>query len=214
MDAFRKILLLSLWFNAWVVQAGDDWELVTDKNRVKVYQQQQPGLPFKHTKGVITIQAKAAMVFALLNDFAVCDQWVYGCLEGQRQADDSIYLVFKGPPFFNNREVVLKSQVNFLDATGQWLIAVENVPNQNINPDHVEVKSMRAEWLLTPRSDQEITIEHSFYIDPNVSVKVGANRYNSRAIYRTLKQMRKMLQKPKYQAEQELPDFLKQLQNQ
>ncbi len=205
--------MLTLLLSIAVVQAADDWQLVTDKYGVQVYQKQEHGLPFKHTRGVLTVQAKPAMVFALLNDFAACSQWIFGCLEGRRQEDNSIYLVFKGPPFFNNREVVLSSNVQYLKATGQWLIVIENIPNQAVNDDHVEIRTMQAQWLLTPQSANELTIDYSFYIDPNVSVKLGANRYNSRAIYRTLLQMKTMLQKTKYQSEQVLPDFIQQLQD-
>lgn len=211
MFAFKLILYFLICLVTSVVAAANEWQLVADKKGITIYQLQQPGFPYKHTKGVITVNAKPAMIFALLNDFTVCDQWIYGCLEGRRQANDDIYLVFKGPPFFKNREVVLHSRVAYLAETGQWLIAVENKPQPKVNDNHVMVRSLQAEWLLTAKSTHETTIEHTFYIDPNVSVKLGANRYNSRAIYRTLLQMPKMLELSKYQSEQELPKSLKKI---
>ncbi|MCB1583412.1 MAG: hypothetical protein R3E90_01370 [Marinicella sp.] len=211
MDGFKQILCFFICAVSLEVVAADSWQMVTNKNGIKIYQQQQPGLPFKHTKGVITVKAKPAMVFALLNDFAACGEWIFGCIGGERQSDDSIYLEFEGPPFFKNREVVLFSRVDYLHESEQWVITVENQPGKQLNKNNVLIHKMQAQWLLTSLDNNELTIEHSFYIDPNVSIKLGANSYNSRAIYRTLLQLPSMLKRPKYQSEKELPEFLQEL---
>lgn len=211
MAAFKKILVFYLMLSSFQLIADEGWQLITEKEGVSIYQKQMAGYPFKHTKGVVTVKANVAMVFALMNDLAACKQWVFGCLEGKRLDDDSIYLVFKGPPLFNDREMILVSKVAYLKNTEQWLITVENVKHDPLNENHVMVRSMQAEWIITTQPNNELTIEHTFYIDPNVSVKWGANRYNGRAIFQTLLKMPKMLQRPKYQKERFLPAFIQQL---
>ncbi len=203
MYVILKTMLFGVLFVSSLTHAENQWRKKIDRKGIKVYQQHQhPKYKQWHTKGVMTVQGSAASVLALLRDLSVCSQWVHGCISAERTHQELIHMVFKGPLWFRDRDVVFSAAAEEQADTGSWQILITNRPHQLPAHDHLRVQNMEASWQIIPVNDQQIDIIYQYYMDPEIGFKSGVNKYNRDAMYLTLKQMRLMLQKEAYKQAQ------------
>lgn len=209
---FKTIVLMSLLAFGHV-RAETAWLKKVDRNGIQVYQQHVDAkFKLHHTKAVMLISASPAMVFALMNDLSVCDQWVYACIEASKTGE-FIQMAFEGPFWFKDRDLVFQTEVNFLQQQQQWLIHLHNWPDHMLNSEYVRVENFKASWLLTPVTDNQLLVTYEFYMDPGIKLNAGVNKYNRVVAYQTLKKMKQILNTPGFKNQLILPEKLKQLQN-
>ncbi len=175
--------------------AQPSWQLKIDRQGIQVFQQQQAGFKQKHSKGVMVVKAQSEQIMQLLQNLSLCSQWLYGCLSATRHDDGLIHIVIKGPLWFKDRDVVFAAERQHLKASDQWLITTANQPTMHPNSNYVRINAIQATWLLTSINSKKIQISYEFYIDPEIKLKAGVNKYNRDALFLTLKQLRKLLKK-------------------
>ncbi|TDR20751.1 hypothetical protein C8D91_1729 [Marinicella litoralis] len=185
---------------------AENWQLKIDDEGIQVFQQQKHDqYHLLHTKGEFQVTAQPATVFALLRDLTVCQQWIYGCLEAKRE-NEWVHMVFKGPLWFSDRDVVFDIEVTFLSEQQQWLIQLTGQPQFKPNDDYVRIDDFNASWLLTPIDQNQLLVTYELYMDPGIKLKSGVNKYNRDVTFRTLKNMREMLNQSPYIEQKVLPE--------
>lgn len=187
---------------------ADDWKLRVDETGIQVYQQHRhPQFRQWHTLGLVRLNVSPAAVMALLRDLSACSQWLYGCLSAQELPGDLLRMVFEGPLWFKDRDVVFRTEWVYLPVTRQWLIQVINQADQHPSKNRrVErLHSFSASWLLTEVSAEVTHVSYELYMDPGLAVRAGVNRYNRDAVYLTIAAMRELLKDSTYQQAGELP---------
>ncbi len=186
-----------------LVHAEPQWRKKIDRNGIKVYQQHlHPKYHQWHTRGVMTIDGTPASVLALLQDLSVCAEWVYGCLSAERTTHDLVHMVFKGPLWYKDRDVVFSTDAQQQPDSGFWLVTISNQAHRLPGHDHRRVQHLEAFWQIMPVNDQQTTITYQLYLDPDIGFKSGVNKYNRDAMYLTLKHMRSMMQQEPYKSAQ------------
>ncbi|VAW44085.1 hypothetical protein MNBD_GAMMA02-1150, partial [hydrothermal vent metagenome] len=198
MLVLKTIFCLSLLFCGGLSvaePAQPSWQLKIDRIGIQVFQQQQAGFKQKHSKGVMVVKAQSEQVMQLLQDLSLCSQWLYGCLSATRHDDGLIHIVVKGPLWFKDRDVVFASERRHLKASDQWLITTDNQPTMHPNSNYVRVNTIHATWILTTINSKKIQISYEFYVDPQIKLKSGVNKYNRDALFLTLRRLRKLLRK-------------------
>ncbi len=196
MFAIFKTILFGMLFLSSVIHAENQWRKKIDRKGIKVYQQHMhPKYKQWHTKGVMTVEGSSVSALALLKDLSLCSQWVHGCVSAERTSQGLVHMVFKGPLWFKDRDVVFSAVTEEHGDSGFWQVSISNQPHQLPAHKHLRVQNMEASWQIIPINDQQTHIIYQFYMDPEIGFKSGVNKYNRDAMYLTLKHMRRMLQK-------------------
>lgn len=194
---FQFVLVCGLFL--WPpVHAEEQWQEKINRQGIQVFQQHlHPKFKHMHTKGVLKVRAKPEAVVALMQDFKVCQQWVFGCLAAEflpnhKGSGRFVHMMFKGPLWLKDRDVVVQVEVEHLE-NNQWQISIKNKPELYPNKKYVRIQQTEATWLLTPLDKGRLEVSYSVYLDPKINFKAGVNKYNRDAVFSTLQNMRRML---------------------
>lgn len=175
---------------------ASDWLLKIDRQEIQIYQQHRhPQFRQLHTLGQVRVAATAEEVMALLGQVELCSEWLYGCLSGERQADGLIRMVFAGPLWFKDRDVVFSTERMLVRQTGQWLIEAQNQPARHpVNDRRIRrMHKFSASWVITPVSKHSTHVSYELYMDPGLAIKAGVNKYNRDAMHLSLQALRDRL---------------------
>ena len=187
--------LLLVLFSPGLLQAAD-WLLKTDQQGIQIYQQHRhPQFRQLHTLGQVRVSASTEKVLALLRDVNTCNQWLYGCLSGEHKADGLVRMVFDGPLWFKDRDVVFSTERMYVSQTGQWLIEARNQAGKHPVKDRRirRVRHFSASWVITPVGEDSTHVSYEVYMDPGLAVKAGVNKYNRDATFLSLQALRELL---------------------
>ncbi len=177
-----------------IINAKVNWQKKIDREGIQVFQHQQKGFRQKHNKGVITIKTRPERLTALMEDLSLCKQWLYGCITAKQFNDGLIHMVFKGPLWFKDRDVVMSTKTEYITEKKQWLVTTQSEANRHPNDYYVRINQTQASWLITEVSNTQIQVTYELYIDPEISLKSGVNKYNRDAMYLSLNKIRKLLE--------------------
>ncbi|MDD5507810.1 MAG: hypothetical protein PHD25_05700 [Bacteroidales bacterium] len=101
---------------------ADGWELVKDKNGLKIYLRPTEGSPYKTYKGEAVLTIKMEDLYKVLIDVGNYSKWVYECSESRllSKVDNSEYTYYSlmHLPFpFDNRDMTTTMKVSFSSDT-------------------------------------------------------------------------------------------------
>lgn len=184
-------------------KAEVNWQLKIDRKGIQVFQSQQTGYSQKHSKGIVTVKAQPEQLLQLIADLSICDQWLYGCLSAEALDDGLIHMVFKGPLWFKDRDVIMSTTTQKVPTkdrfeseksqTDQWQVITQSHAAKHINKKYVRINHTEASWLITSVGKDQVQISYELYIDPEISLKRGVNKYNRDAMFLTLRNLRNLL---------------------
>ena len=131
---------------------------------------------------------------ALIEDLSRCHQWLYGCKAAEPFNDGLIHMVFKGPLWFKDRDVVMSTKTEHIAENKQWLVTTQSHANKHPNDQYVRINQTQASWLITDIGNDQIEVIYELYIDPEISLKSGVTKYNRDAMYLSLRKIRKLIE--------------------
>lgn len=160
-----------------VLHAQEDWVLSSDGKDIKTYYRESPESDIKELKIITSIKAPAILVFELLNDIDLYDDWVYRTSEAKlvqyyNKRSLQYYAVVDFPWPFDDREMYIKS--SYTISPDQKSIHTNSmaVPRKDIESraDHVRITDMVLGWDL---EEDEQGVTHVTYVlrsDPGGSI--------------------------------------------
>ncbi|WP_223787129.1 hypothetical protein [Marinicella meishanensis] len=182
---------------AWTVAAEPAWQKKIDQDDIRIWQRHQhPQFKQWHTRGVVLVPGDREVVLDLLRQTEHFPSWVHGCEAAENLAGGLIHMVFEGPLWFKDRDVVFSHRTTELTAPPGWLIEVVNQPHQHPGKQQLRMQNMAASWQLRQISPDQVQVVYELYMDPEIGFKSGVNKYNRDAMFLTLKQMRERLTDP------------------
>lgn len=187
----------------WRFSGSNQWELVREGKRVKIYSLKQPGADLVQVKGVVRVRSSLATIVKFMQDLDVCSD--IGCHESRlvERVDDQLqYISFRydvSP--FKTREFVVRQHFSQNPVTKEILLeyaaAADKTPP---NDCCFRVTNMKNTWRLTPLPNGEVEVEYAtnmneggFMPDPVL------NALRPKYMYYTLARLQKYLDRPKYQ---------------
>ena len=196
-------LMLPLWIflgacYPWPTSASQ-WQEKIHRDGILI-EQQQRHKKFRqmHTRGQMKVQAKPTAVLALLQDLPACQQWLYGCRSAKRLPNGLVHMVFDGPLWFKDRDVVFVTESQHDSSTGAWKIAITSQAHSALESKAIRIKQASASWVLQPMASGQLQITYELYMDPQIRLRSGVNKYNRDAMFRSLKALREWVQLPPY----------------
>lgn len=192
---------LGFLLSASAVFAQSNWELVKEKNGIKVYNRKMEGSKLKEFKGSVQLKANVQDVLKVLTNYKVQDQFIYKAKKGsveliKTEGKNNIYtyMIIETPWPASNRDIVTLYHIEPLAKDGSVTIKVSSV--NNLKPEVkgiVRVEKMKGHWKITPLANGMVEVEHQAYSSPGGNVPEGlANSASVDAPYSMLESLKKL----------------------
>lgn len=176
----NKFKILFSLFLMWLLLPGQlqaqAWNLVKEKDGVKLYSRQEPGKNLQSFRGVAEIKAPAEKVFALIEDVNHREWWDKNLeqirlLKYEKNKRAQYYLVYKMPWPFTNRDMCADVTVTISQINGEYRVTA--VPLRNACPENKDlerIKDYKQVWTVRPVNQNLAQVELEFYVDPTVKL--------------------------------------------
>jgi len=192
-------------------QADDQWKLVkqnTDENIMIYYSRLDNGMT--QFKGVTQVKSSLNSFIALINDLDNVPNWVNSVrkmtmLKKNSQLDGYIYTINQMPWPLKDRDSIVYSRIVQDPETHTITISGQSEP-EFIPPkkEYVRVQKIESFWKITPMANDHVKVEFQGFADPGGKISHAVFQWLYqfflwRLPYYTLINMKKMIQRPKYQ---------------
>ena len=206
--------VLSVVFLSVLMQvsyAQSDWQLSKEdtQRNIRVFTSSQHDSSYHQFKAVTVVPQNPQTVLAVLSDISAWPQWLARIKQVKVLKKDKnrswVYVVYKLPYPFIERDMVVYNQVYTLK-TGQLLIKTQALSDYPINNEadvkRVRLTNFNSTWQLTPLAKSGTKVELWGSGDPEGFVPALIFNYNlADEPLQSLRQLRKMLLRDKYQKE-------------
>lgn len=204
-----SFVILSLLMQ--VSYAQPEWELSKEDTQrsIQVFTSSQEDSSYHQFKAVTLVPQNPQTVLAVLSDIPAWPQWLARIKQVKvlkKEKDRSwVYVVYKLPYPFVERDMVVYNQVQSL-ATGQIIIKTQALNNYPMAVENdvkrVRLTNFKSTWQLSPLAKSGTKVELWGSGDPEGFVPALIFNYNlPDEPLQSLRQLRKMLLRDKYQKE-------------
>lgn len=182
------------------------WELLMEKNDIRIYRNRVPGSEIDEMKGECILDANLDVVALVMLDVASYPQWVANCIEARKFGCTSatsclLYFTLGMPWPILDRDVILQSSTKISLRQGTIIGSVAALPDK-IVPEHdrrVRITSMYGTWIFKRLSREKTGATFICWADPGGYIPAIIINIASRDIpYRTLLGLRDMVKREKY----------------
>ncbi|MGK0391507.1 MAG: hypothetical protein ACI94Y_004272 [Maribacter sp.] len=184
----KIILLLSLFFclssSFITIPMEEEWDLVAEKNDLKVYKRTKLGSKFKEVKIVNIFNADMKSMLHELNDIDAYVYWVFKCSESytvKRLSETAIvtYSLADMPMPIWDRDIVSYSKYEYNEKTGVHSFNSYTPENDEkyipIKNRVVRVKDYKAYWTLEDLGNNRIKSVNMMHMEPGGSIPAWLN---------------------------------------
>lgn len=199
---------IGLWFLLMfptMMQGQETWELVKEKQGIKVFARQNDGMSFKEFKSIMQIKAEMSDFLAVLYDVEGLPQWGHNITESRLLSkpdpfNQTYYAIAKAPWPYKNRDGIYHNRISWDDNQKVLTIDIEMLDD----PIEVDEDLVRMEgygfWMAKEVAEGELEITFQMQIDPGGTIKAWiANMFVSDSPYFTMKGLREVIKDKKYQ---------------
>jgi len=205
--SFVIAFLLATTATAQIEGIEYNWKKKKDKDGIAIYTSKVPGSRYHALRGVMIVNGSASSLVSLVQDTSTCSQWVDLCREARihKRVSETEYYVYSynDIPFpVSDRDVVAKTV--WIQNPDTLRITMSSTPTPDLVPKTkaVRIKEAFSQWHFTPRSDGTTLVENFAHINPNGPTPAWlTNRLLVSSPYKTLKNMRAMIEKGAYKNE-------------
>ena len=187
---------------------ANSWELARQEEGIEIYT--RPSIfdsGYKSYLGIMELEANLHQIFALIGDNDACPLWLHQCVSSkvieQISATEKIYYSITYTPWpLDNRESIIRATMTQEAESGIVFVRMkaESTKVAIKNNDLVRAPAVKGYWKLIPLGNGKIRIEYKIDAHPGGSVPQWVvNRFVTDAPFNSLKNMRTMIKKPKYQ---------------
>ena len=188
--------------------ADSDWKLAREDTlrSIRVYTRALPDSSYDELRSEVTVPQSVDTVVAVLSDIPAWPEWLARIRKVKRLRQDGdthwVYVVYKLPYPFIDRDTVLQSRLTRDAATGAVMIrslAVRNVALPEQDNRRVHLYDLESTWRLTPLSSGGTRIELTGRGEPGGYMPALIFNYNlADEPLQSLRLLRQMLLRPKY----------------
>ncbi len=201
----NTLLLLAFVLPAQIIVPGK-WELVKQKEEVKIYTRSVPNSDIKEMQMTCTVSGASLSSFvALFQDLEGYKNWVFSCekayLLKRISENEIIYYINSDFPWpFEDRDFVLRNKIWQDENTKAF--HSKSVAHNNFYATKkgiIRVKVFEAEWIITPLTNNQYYLRYTFRSDPAGSIPTWLiNSFMDVGPLKTIKDMEKQAKSDKY----------------
>ena len=201
----KKIVIISAIFLVLASPSfSEEWKVEFTKDGITVSTMPVQGSDFRAFRGETVIDAKMEIVKRVLDDVQASTEWLPDCIQAallQKRPDGStvVYNQTKAP-IVSNRDVVVESRAAV--KADRIFITLKAVDRPDLRPEIngiVRIKDMDGKWYLERRGEKTYVL-YQVRANPGGGIPAWlANSSSKDMPLKTLKGLRSMSAKPKYQ---------------
>ena len=195
--------LVLLLLCALAIAEEGEWSLEKDADGIKVYTREVSGWSVRQFRGVVEIDARIESLLALLDDNASCSRWIHNCITSELLERTDAYRKYsyvqtKAPWPIKKRDTVLFTTTTVTDGHVE-IIGIAMPDYRPRERKFVRIPKQEVRWELKPMENGYVQIIFESKFDPGGSVPDWAvNRTLIDTPFNTLRNMRQLVQEPKY----------------
>ena len=206
MNRLIGVITVFLLFFAANLGAQEEWRLVKNSNGIRVFTRPLANSSLDEFKGAAVINASLEVVAELIRDVDAQPEWMADCIEARivkkfTEEDMLVYNVTRAPWPVSNRDVVVRSSGKIDTKSGRVSVTFKavNEPSVPHKSGHVRITDLLGQWHLKKAGDDKTGVVFIIRANPGGSIPASIANMTSKNIpYRTLMNMKKMVQKEKY----------------
>jgi hypothetical protein len=186
--------------------AQDGWELVKDKDGIKVYTRKAENIDFKEFKGTVTIDQSVSSFLAVISDVENLTEWVYSIVKAKklRQTGDTLLIYYaesKVPWPFDNRDAVYEEKVSWDNTNRILMVNINCLPEYTKPKDGiVRIPFAKGFWRVEELENHHIKVTFRMLVDPGGTIPAWlANAFVVDSPFETLKGLTEVIGKSSYQ---------------
>jgi uncharacterized membrane protein len=156
--------------------AAQSWDLIKEKDGIKIYTRKEDGKSLKSFRGVTDINAPAEKIFALMEDINNTDWWDKNLTQikvllYEKNKRTQYYFVYDLPWPVTDRDLCVDVTITFDPVTGERKITAVSlngvIPERN---DMVRIKDYLQTWTITPAGKEMTHVVLEGFVDPAGSI--------------------------------------------
>jgi len=198
------LILFSAVHNSKAEESVSAWNLVKNKEGIKVYTRTLANSDYKEFKGVMTLEVKLDTLLKFINNAEHCPDWQYKCLKMLTLSDGYLYKLSDLPWPLSDRYTIMQSQGHFNQEQNSYTLSLKNIPRNQL-PQHilqqlpaeldtVQMRTSDGYWHFQLNHTAAILITHQMHGDPAGSLPANlANLGVTNAAYITLSKLRELI---------------------
>lgn len=208
----KKILfLIKCSFIIWVLLLNPaissvKWKLIKYSSGIKVYTREAADSDIDEFMGTAIIRADLSVIEAVIGDIPAQTKWMHNCIESRLIKMKSenvriIYNVTDAPWPVNDRDAVVRTEVNRDPQKGQSIISIRsiNYPGISVKNGRFRMPKLTGNWRFYYLGPGRTKCVYRIRANPGGSIPVWlANRTARDVPYETLSGLKRMVQKQKY----------------
>ena len=177
---------------------GAQWELITDKDGIKVMQMEVEGRSLPVFKGQGNVNENLYEILGVLRDINKGKEWMHSCIESKllKALGDRKFIVYNktnAPWPVSDRDVVVESEATFDKASQTVTIVMKSIEYKDVPEVSgvVRMPRLRGKFTLKSVSDSQTFVTYEIDADPGGLLPHWIVRMASRDIpYITLMNLR------------------------
>ncbi len=191
--------------------AMENWELLQDKDGIKVYKKHIEGSNLYEFKGITVLNAKIETVLEVMLDFKVVTRWFvfmekFRVLKGFERKDNnfnmSIYIAIDPPWPISNRDCVLKVTGELSNNNNTKVTIDMSALRKQVVPlqkGYKRLTKLSNKWGIESIADKKTSVSYSVKIDPEGYIPAWlVNTAIKKQPFYTLYNLKQMVKFPKY----------------
>ncbi|GAB4513919.1 MAG: hypothetical protein Tsb0020_32290 [Haliangiales bacterium] len=180
------------------------WEEEKAEDGITVSSREVSGSDLKEFKGLVYMDTTIQSLVALMNDTEAATKWLHDCKEAKVAKDISTaervtYTVVNAPWPLDDRDMYVHSKISYDRAKEQ--ISIKLTGKEGFAPKKdgkVRVRSIRGWWVFTQTKSGKVRVVYQIYSDAQAPSDSAANGAMEDAVFESLKNMRRLVQKAPY----------------
>jgi|WetSurMetagenome_2_1015567.scaffolds.fasta_scaffold111940_1 hypothetical protein len=171
----NQVHLISMFFTALMLPCpmkAQSWELIKEKDSIKIYTSVEAGKSLKSYRGVTIINASVEKIFTVMEDVNNTDWWDKNLtrikvLLYEKDKRAQCYMVYDLPAPVTDRDLCVNVTVTIDNITGERRI--DAIALNGLIPEQdnlVRIKDYRQTWTISPLDKERTHVVLEGFIDP------------------------------------------------
>lgn len=198
----QLLLIVFLLFTLPVTATKTDWQLVKDKDGIKVYTADSKTAALKLIRVTAEFEGTPERLWAIVQDVDKQREWVYGTkssylIKRTSHAELLYYVETELPWPASNRDIPIRMKMSENRASQTLTINTIGLPKAiPVNDGKVRVPHLTARWEVKAVSKDKIKVDYFLDLNPGGAIPAWiANLFVTKGPFETFANLRELLKK-------------------
>jgi len=197
-----RIIIIAIYFfiNACAAFSQTDWQLIKDKDGIKVYTANEGSSKYKSIKVEAVLAATLQKLVKILRDVKNNKEWVYSTRQSYPIKEDGPNEIFyysesSLPWPVSNRDIPVRMRLNADPANNSLTVVASGEPNAlPIQKGIVRIQFFKSSWNVKYDGKNKLSIVYYMKMDPSGNVPAQVtNMFITKGPYETFENLGKLL---------------------